>query len=183
MLAGGVSAGAGRLARPALIQAAEAELGRRALRAFATEPLNVRAGALRIWDEPRIEVRGDAWEAFDATRTGFERTPRNFRVFDQFDRRSGVAISNKTLDLALTGYSRSDRNRVYDTIVDYIDQAALFQRGRVRDYQIIETEIRERRLHILLPAHEALPGQALQIAAAEQYALEQRVILQVEYAR
>jgi hypothetical protein len=183
LLAGNVTAGGGRLARPALLEAAEVGLARRAAQAFATEPLNVRAGVLRIWDEPRIQVRGDAWEAFDAARTGFERTPYGFGVFDQFHRPSGVAISNKTLDLALSGYSRSDRNAVYNTVAGYIDQVHVFRMDRVGDFRILASEIRQRRLHLLLPAGEALPGQALQLAAAEQYAASRGVILQVEYAR
>lgn len=185
LLAGGVSAGAARLTRARLLEAAERGLAQRALAPFAGEPLRVRAGALRIWDEINIQVRGEAWEAFDARRTGFLRAPSTFRVFDQANEAFDVAISNKTLDLALAGYSRMDRNAVYNTITGYIDRVAAFREGRIGTFFITGSRLRlrQRRLHLLLPAGEALPGQALQIAAAEQYAVQRRVVLQVEYAR
>lgn len=183
LLAGGVATGAARLNGEALEQAAQAALAQRAARIFAREQLNVRIGARRIWDEPNIELRGEAWEAFDASRTGFARTPRGFPVFDQYDSMSLTAVSNKTLDLVRPGYSLADRNRVYNTLAIYVDRAAAFQRARGPGFELFATEIRYRRVHVLFPAGEALPGQALQIAAAEQYAAQRGVTLQVEYAR
>lgn len=183
LLAGGVGAGAARLTTAELSAAAQRGLAQRALAQFSIEPLTIRAGELRIWDEPDIKVRGQAWEAFDAGRTGFERTPDSFEVFDQVDHVSGVAISNKTLDLVLRSYSRADRNGVYTTLATYVDQVAAFRRDRVGDVIIIGSNLRQRRLHVLLPAGETLPGQALQIAAVEQYAVQRGVVLQVEYAR
>jgi hypothetical protein len=102
---------------------------------------------------------------------------------DQFDRASGLAISNKTLDLVTPPYSRIGPHAVYNRIARYIDELASFERDRIGEFQIIRSEIRERRLHLLLPAGESLPGQAVQIAAAEEYALRRGVVLQVEYAR
>ncbi len=183
LLAGGTSVGATRLTNAGLREAAERGLAQRALSQFGAEPLNVRAGALRIWDEPSIEIRGEAWEVFDSQRTGLLRTPRTFRVFDQVNDERDVAISNKTLDLALPSYSRGDRNAVYNTIASYIDRVAAFRESRLDGFEIVGGRLRERRLHILFPAGETLPGQALQIAAAEQYAAQRNVILQVEYAR
>jgi len=183
LLAGGVGVGSARLTNAALREAAMRGLGQRTLAQFADEPLNVRAGALRVWDEPNIQVRGAAWEVFDAQRTGFERTPPSFRVFDQWDRASETAISNKTLDLALTSYSRTDRNAVYNILAGYVDSVAAFRRDAVGDVTILGSSLRHRRLHVLFPYGEVLPGQALQIAAAEQYAAQRGVILQVEYAR
>jgi len=183
LLAGGAAAGAARLSNAALREAAQRGLERRALAEFAGQPLDVRAGAVRIWDEINIIARGDAWEAFDAARTGFRRTPSTFRVFDQVDDAFEVAVSNKTLDLAQVGYSRADRNTVYNTIAGYIDRVASFRRHSVGDFVIEGARLRERRLHLVLPSGEVLPGQALQIAAAEQYAATRGVVLQVEYAR
>jgi hypothetical protein len=75
------------------------------------------------------------------------------------------------------------RNAVYNTLAGYIDRVAAFRRGRRQSFRINGALLRERRLHVLFPAGEVLPGQALQIAAAEQYAAQRGVILQVEYAR
>jgi hypothetical protein len=183
LLAGGVSAGAARLTRARLLEAAERGLAQRALAQFAAEPLNVRAGALRVWDEINIHIRGEAWEAFDAQRTGFLRAPSTFPVFDQANEAFDVAISNKTLDLALAGYSRVDRSAVYNTVAGYIDRVAAFREGKIGNFLISGSRLRQRRLHLLLPSGEVLPGQALQVAAAEQYAAQRGVILQVEYAR
>lgn len=91
-------------------------------------------------------------------------------------------MSNKTLDLVRPGYSRVDRNAVFNTLAGYIDRIATFQGGRVGTYGILRSEIREQRLHVVFPAGEVLPGQVLQIAAAEQYAIQRGVVLQVEYA-
>lgn len=183
ILAGGGAAATARLGGAALRDAAQVGLNRRAAQAFGTRPLNVRAGALRIWDKIDIQVRGQAWEAFDAERTGFIRSPGTFRVFDQVDESFEIAVSNKTLDLVRPGYSRADRNALYNTVAGYIDRVAEFTRARVGDFEIVGATLRERRLHLLLPFGEALPGQALQLAAAEQYATPRGVILQVEYAR
>jgi hypothetical protein len=143
----------------------------------------VRAGAVRIWDEPNIALRGEAWELFDAQRTGFLRLPRGTPVFDQLDDLSGTAVSNKTLDLVQRSYSRSDRNAVFNTLAGYVDHIELALQGRVRGLRSYRNRIRSGRLHVLMPADEMLPGQELQIAAAQSYAESRGIVLHVEYAR
>lgn len=179
LLAGGASAGAARLTREALEQAAIAELNRRAIEAFARQPLNVRVGNRRIWDVPGIKERGEGWEVYDAQRTGFQLTPSSFVAIDQIHRESGTIVSNKIMDLALTSYSREGSNRVYNRLASYIDRVHVFS-GRAG--WISHNEIRERRLHVLFPSGEALPGQELQIAAAQQYAESLGVVMQIDYA-
>ncbi|GAM97082.1 hypothetical protein U91I_00704 [alpha proteobacterium U9-1i] len=182
LLGGGVTTGAARLGRQSLEEAARAGLAQRMARQYATEPLNVRVGRRSLWAEPSIERRGIAWEAYDAERTGFERLPPSFPTIDQIHRESGTVISNKTLDLALRSYSRQDRNGVYNRLAAYVDRLAAFREGRGSGVRVSGNEVAYRALHVLVPADEVLPGQALQLAAAEQYAIQRGVNLRIEYA-
>jgi hypothetical protein len=181
LLGAGGAAGGAKLGRRALDKAVEEELARRALRAFDLRlALDVRAAGRSLWTVPDIRLRGEAWEKFDVQRTGFEWRP-NDPVFDQISRDGRVAISNKTLDLRRETYLRADRKALFFTLRRYIRSTATFV-PRVRRIDQAP-KLEERRLHLLLPFGDAVPGQALQIAAAEQYAKEWGVILKVEYAK
>lgn len=179
-LSGGGVLGGGFIARRALQNQMRLALTRRALRAFdPAHALDVRLGGKSLWDAPDIRARGDAWEAFDAQRTGYERFP-NARVFDQISADRRVAVSNKTLDLYRETYLKTDRRALFHKLKLYIDQAASFtpyDPARRQSLALVE-----RRLHLLLRFGDAAPGQELQIAAAEQYARDAGVILKVEYA-
>ncbi|MDP1632741.1 MAG: hypothetical protein Q8L66_15100 [Caulobacter sp.] len=180
LLSGGGLVGA-RLGGHAFEQAAKAELLRRAARAFdpkAALPLRVSGGA--IWEVKDIRLRGDAWEAFDAKRTGYNRYP-HAPVLDQISADGKIAVSNKTLDLHRETYLATDRKALYQTLKRYIDQAARYTPASRKLKQPLR--LSERRIHLLLRSGDAAPGQALQLAAAEAYAERAGVILKVEYAR
>jgi hypothetical protein len=137
-----------------------------------------------IWEETDIVARGEAWEAFDAARTGFLRTPANFKTFDQFDRVSRVAVSNKTLSHNDIAYSLVDRNALYGRIRDYINAAvpATFDRYTLSGFALRAADISQARVHLLLPAGETLLAhQASQLQRASQYAAQKGVSLQIEY--
>lgn len=181
LLGAGGAAGGAKLGRRTLDKAVEEELARRALRAFDLRlALDVRTAGRSLWTMPDIRLRGEAWEKFDVQRTGFEWRP-NDPVFDQISRDGRVAVSNKTLDLRRETYLRADRKALFFTLRRYIRSTATFVPRLRRMDQAPKLE--ERRLHLLLPFGDAVPGQALQIAAAEQYAKEWGVILKVEYAK
>jgi hypothetical protein len=182
-LADGVTVGASKLTRSALENAAKVGLAKRAADTWAHDPLNVKVGSRPIFLEQNIVKRGEAWEDFDSFRTGIKKTPRGFPVFDQFDNASGTAISNKTLDLTGTSYSVVDRTKVYERIRDYVDATVNFKQAQRPGFKLTKDKIKARRLHMLLPTGEALPGQALQLEAASAYAASRGVVLQVEYAR
>jgi len=178
----GVAGGAAgaRLGEAAFEAAARRELARRALRAFdRTTALSVGTPSGSIWKEKDIRSRGDIWEGFDASRTGYIRTP-NAAVFDQISPNGTVAISNKTLDLQAETYLRSDRRALYSTAKRYIDRAAAYTPLDPRTKVPLPYARREVRL--LLRFGDSVPGQALQLAAADEYAKSVNVKLLVEYA-
>lgn len=105
-----------------LDDAARRGLERAALARFSDEPLQVLANGQSLWLSPSIVVRGEAWEAFDAARTGFRRTPPSFPVFDQVNEAGTVAISNKTVDLLSLSYERQPGKALYSTLRGYIDR-------------------------------------------------------------
>jgi len=179
LLSGGTTFGGLRAARAGLSRAVRASLSRRALEAFSDNALNVRSGSRAIWDEPNIQTMGEAWEAFDAARTGYRLTPRTYPAFDQFSADGLVGISNKVVDVTAPSYSR--RGHLFQTLRTYINQAADYPPPRWRG-QVLAIP-RERRLHILLPHARPTPGQALQLTAAEAYARSRGVIIVFEYSR
>lgn len=75
-----------------------------------------------------------------------------------------------------------DRQSLFNKMRDYIDDVEKFENAGRDAVRIVGSALKQRRLHILLPAGEALPGQALQITAAEAYAESRGVVLQIEYA-
>lgn len=181
LLGGGGAVAGAKVGRRALEKAVEEELARRALRAFdAKLALDVRVAGRSLWDVPDIRLRGAAWEEFDVRRTGYQWTP-NARAFDQISSDSRVFVSNKSLDLQRETYLRADRKALFFKIKGYIQEAATHTPRDPRSGLPIPAP--QRRLHLLLRFGDSVPGQALQIAAAEQYAKEMGVILKVEYAR
>lgn len=177
VLSGGIAVRGGR---KFLDQAVNRELARRALLAFDERAaLTVGAQGKSLWTEANIRERGDLWEIFDAKRTGYLRTP-NAKAFDQISPDGRVAISNKTLDLQRETYLRTDRKGLYKKLRSYINDAASFAPVHPLTKEVLKSP--ERRLNLLLRFGDSVEGQALQIAAAEQYAKEMGVILKVEYA-
>lgn len=179
-LSGGVGLAGAKVSRAALNRTAYAALERRAALPFDLgRALHVQSNGRSLWAEFDIRVRGEAWERFDVGRTGFRWYP-NGKVFDQISSDEMIAVSNKSLDLMRETYLRTDRRALYQTLKKYVDQAA--------DYTPISPEthspmaIRRREIHLLLRFGDALPAQALQIAAAEEYAIARGVHLKVEYA-
>lgn len=178
-LAGG--AGSARVGRAAVEKAARRELARRALLAFDTAvALRVTAPDGRsLWSVADIRLRGDLWEAFDAKRTGFRRTP-HAAAFDQVSADGSVAISNKTLDLQRETCLRTDRRALYHKVKGYIDDAFF---GMPRHPNTREPlPLAKREVRVLLRHGDSVPGQALQLAAAEEYARSLGVKLVIEYA-
>lgn len=114
-------------------------------------------------------------------RTGFNPLPPNFRTFDQISDGYTTAVSNKTLDLLRDGYSNEASKALFRRLKIYVDQVADFRVPPGSNRLARFTELKARRLHLLLPRNNALPAQELQIAAAEIYARNRGVILQVEY--
>lgn len=181
LLSGGGGIAAARIGRGALAKAAEAELVRRTARAF--DPglaLEVRSAGRSLWLDADIRSRGDAWEAFDALRTGYRRFP-HAPVFDQISQDGRIAVSNKTLDLYRETYLRNDGRALFATLKRYIDAASIYTPRNPRTGELLV--LTQRRIHLLLRSGDSVPGQALQLVAAEQYAKSQGVLLMVEYAR
>lgn len=180
LLSGGGGVAGAKLGRRALEKAAFADLERRAARPFDPRfALGVQSRRQSIWGEVDIRRRGEAWELFDVRRTGYGWYP-NGRVFDQISLDERVAVSNKTLDLLRETYLQADKRALYFTLKKYIDQAADFTPLSPRSK--LPMMLSERRIHLLLRFGDSVPAQALQIAAAEQYAISRGVRLKVEYA-
>lgn len=181
LLSGGGAIAAARIGRGALAKAAEVELVRRTARAF--DPglaLEVRSAGRSLWLDADIRSRGDAWEAFDALRTGYRRFP-HAPVFDQISQDGRIAVSNKTLDLYRETYLRNDGRALFATLKRYIDAAATYAPRDPDSNKLFP--LSQRWIHLLLRSGDSVPGQALQLAAAEQYAKGLGVHLMVEYAR
>lgn len=179
-LSGGVLLGGGLVARRQAQALMRASLLRRTLRAFdPARALDVRRAGVSIWEIRDIRLRGDAWEEFDAARTGFQRYPYA-KTFDQISSDWRVAISNKTLDMYRETYLRTDRKALFNKLRGYIDDAAGFT--PVDPTMRMARPTSEKRIHLLLRFGDTVPGQELQIAAAEQYAKDLGIILQIEYA-
>lgn len=181
LLSGGGAIAAARIGRGALAKAAEAELVRRTARAF--DPglaLEVRSAGRSLWLDADIRSRGDAWEAFDALRTGYRRFP-HAPVFDQISQDGRIAVSNKTLDLYRETYLRNDGRALFATLKRYIDAAATYAPRDPDSNKLFP--LSQRWIHLLLRSGDSVPGQALQLAAAEQYAKDLNARLMVEYAR
>lgn len=185
LLLGGFSAGAiGRLTRREIEAAALRGLQRRALNTLKPVTLPVSYKGVSIWKEPDIRARGLAWEEFDRKRTGYDPTPTNYDVIDQISRNGRVVVSNKTIDITSPTYTSTERNALSSALKRHTDSLAgmkLNRRAPLNDKARL-SRIRERRLHVLLPAGRVLPGQAAQIAGAETYANERGIKLVVEYA-
>lgn len=182
LLGGGASAAAVKMGGRALNKAVSAALSRRAAQIFDPDSaIDVLFEGRSLWTANSIVDRGLAWEAFDAARTGYRRLPANNPVFDQISNSGDILVSNKTLDLQRETYLRANRRALYTRLRTYIDAAATNSpRGSaVR----ASGAIRERRVHLLLRWGDAVPGQVMQIAAAERYAAESGVILRIDYAR
>lgn len=163
-----------------LDQAVKRELARRALAAFNEKTaLTVLSGRKSLWDEADIRARGDAWELYDAGRTGYIRTP-NAKVFDQLSPDGRVAVSNKTLDLQRETYLRTDRKALFKKLKSYVEDAGKFQPTHPKTKE--KLILAERRVHLLLRFGDSVDGQAAQIMAAEQYAKDLGVVLKIDYA-
>lgn len=181
LLSGGAGVVGAKLSRSALDRAAFAALERRALRAFDPRlALDIRANGRSIWEEVDIRRRGEIWERFDVQRTGY-RWFSNARAFDQVSPDETIAVSNKTLDMLRETYLRTDKRALYSTLKKYIDEAANFT--PISPRLLAPMLLRRREIHLLLRFGDAVPAQALQIAAAEEYAIRRGVRLKVEYAR
>lgn len=177
MLGGGSAIRSGR---KLVDEAVNRELTRRALLAFdESVALTVRSEGNSLWSRVDILKRGDAWEVFDAERTGYLRTPKA-KTFDQVSSDGRVVVSNKTLDLQRETYLRTDRKAIFTTLRGYINAAASYTPVHPQTKKMLKAP--ERRLHLLFRFGDSAEGQALQIAAAEQYAKDMGVILKVEYA-
>lgn len=177
LLGGGTAVGAARSSHAAFARQVQAGLAARTLAPFTARPLTVRSNGRSLWEARDIQEAGEAWERFDAARTGYRLTSRTFPGVDQISADGRVVISNKTLNTRLSSYQANDR-ALFERLGRYIRQLAAFPPTHLSHLQP-----RERRLHLLLPAGEAAPGQALQLAAAEAYASARGIILTVEYAR
>jgi len=180
VLSGASGATALKAGSKAIDRAARRALLRQSLRPFdPSEALSVTSDGRSLWAQTIIRKRGDAWEEFDARRTGFIRTERA-KAFDQISPNGRTAISNKTLDSQRETYLRRDRRQLYNTLKKYIGQAAVHAPNH--PWSGLPLAPSERRIHLLLRFADSVPAQALQIAAAERYAKEMGVILQIEYA-
>lgn len=180
LLSGGAGIAGAKLSRSALDRAAMAALERRVTRPFDPRfALDVQLGGRSLWAEIDIRKRGEAWELFDVKRTGFRWYP-NGKVFDQISADGTIAVSNKSLDSMRDTYLRTDRRALYLTLKKYVDQAAEFT--PFNPTTRLPMELRRREVHLLLRFGDALPAQALQLAAAEEYANRRGVHLMVEYA-
>lgn len=178
-LAGGAGAAAGLTGR-ALEKAARRGLEREALERFSREPLRVHVNGQSLWLEDSIVKRGDAWEAFDAARTGLLRTPPGFKTFDQHSPDLKTVVSNKAIDLLAPTYER--RGALYSRLKQYIGAVADFKIARHPNLHITAAEIRVRRLHVLLANRPLVAAQTAQIKAAKLEALRRGVIMTVEFA-
>lgn len=176
LLSGGTTLGGLRAARVGLSRTVQASLARRAVEAFSENALDVRVGGRSIWSEGSIERLGEAWEAFDAQRTGFRLTSRFFPGIDQISADGRIVVSNKTLNTAGRSY-QANNSAVLTRLKTYVDQLVAFPPPRLRHIQPVE-----RRLHILLPHGRPAPGQALQLAALEAYGEARGIVVQIEYS-
>lgn len=177
-IAGGPGAVSG-LTRRAVRRRALAAVEARALDPFTAPALQVRSGGRSIWSEASIQPAGEAWEYFDAGRTGYRVTRSGFPGVDQISPDGSVVISNKTLNVMGSSYQASD-TAVLRRLRTYINQLAAYPSARTRTLGGVDPI--ERRLHLLLPSGRSAPGQALQLEAAQAYARARGIILQVEYA-
>ena len=175
------TAAVGTLSTGALRRAARDGLQRKALADLAVKPLTVLHDGKSIWKSPDIVVRGKAWEAYDAGRTGFKRLHPNSKTFDQFDEATGTAISNKTMDLSSKSYTEPEKDRVFYQLKKAIDAAANYKNLPQAANSLPPSRVKLPRVHVGLKSGVVLERQTLQIEAARRHAKNLGVELQVEF--
>ncbi len=144
---------------------------------LAQKPDDVLGNGQSIWTNPDITVRGERWEVFDNKRTGYLRTKKNFKTFDQFDPKTGTAVSNKTLDLTKPTYTAADKGKTFQKLKGYGDAIADFKDEK----NALPGPILRREARVLLPHGKPTPGQILELQAAQEYFNERGMTLKIFY--
>ena len=91
-----------------------------------------------------IGKQGMPWENYVGKNLPVDaRLPKNFKTFDYYDSRDGLAISAKTLDTQTASRTLKPR-QIYNTLKNYIDKTANFKTYSLSGVELNANTIRER---------------------------------------
>jgi hypothetical protein len=129
-----------------------------------------------VWGKG-IEAQGIPWEDFLAEQKPNTRLPPRFKVFDFFDRNTGLATSAKTLDTT-TPARIAFPGQVYNSLVNSIDEAAGFRQYTLKGVTLRASDIVARELQLAIP-DATTPEQWQQIGKAIEYGKSKGVTVKV----
>jgi filamentous hemagglutinin len=110
-----------------------------------------------------------------------ERLPQNFETFDFFNPCTTNVTSAKTLN-TLTLSRLTNPARLYQHLVEYIDQAAEFSEPRRGESALTASEINFRIMQVAIPSGTTAE-QMQQLGAAVQYGRSRGVIVIIRKAK
>ena len=115
-----------------------------------------------------IGKQGMPWENYVGKNLPSDaRLPKNFKTFDYYDSRDGLAISAKTLDTQTASRMLKPR-QIYSTLKNYIDKAANFKTYSLSSVKLNADTITRREIHLAIPA-QTTKEQWQQINKAIEY--------------
>ncbi|XAV89212.1 MAG: hypothetical protein AAHH96_00050 [Candidatus Symbiodolus clandestinus] len=117
-----------------------------------------------------MQERGLAWENYYATQVSAEsRLPAGFKVYDFYDKTTGVATSAKSLDTT-TAAKIANPKQIYHTMKrDMIDPIIDFQQDFRMRTRVMDVDIVRRELQLAIPQNTTL-AQWAQINRGIDYA-------------
>ena len=125
-----------------------------------------------------IGKQGMPWENYVGKNLPSDaRLPKNFKTFDYYDSRDGLAISAKTLDTQTASRMLKPR-QIYSTLKNYIDKAANFKIYSLSGVELNANTIRRREIHLAIPA-QTTKEQWQQINKAIEYGKTHNVNVKV----
>ncbi|WP_308031653.1 endonuclease toxin domain-containing protein [Neisseria cinerea] len=125
-----------------------------------------------------IGKQGMPWENYVGKSLPSDaRLPKNFKTFDYYDSRDGLAISAKTLDTQTASRTLKPR-QIYNTLKNYIDKAANFKTYSLSGVELNANTIRRREIHLAIPA-QTTKEQWQQINKAIEYGKTHNVNVKV----
>ena len=115
-----------------------------------------------------IGKQGMPWENYVGKSLPSDaRLPKNFKTFDYYDSRDGLAISAKTLDTQTASRMLKPR-QIYGTLKNYIDKATNFKTYSLSSVKLNADTITRREIHLAIPA-QTTKEQWQQINKAIEY--------------
>ncbi len=125
-----------------------------------------------------IGKQGMPWENYVGKSLPSDaRLPKNFKTFDYYDSRDGLAISAKTLDTQTASRTLKPR-QIYNTLKNYIDKTANFKIYSLSGVELNANTIRRREIHLAIPA-QTTKEQWQQINKAIEYGKTHNVNVKV----